>query len=231
MKIKSALKLNRINNMAKICSDKITFKNYILINSCIFSSSFFWFVFFILLFNSILLSQNENEQFEIVSKHDSIVNYQDTTLLNSENKLLFPRFKFQLGAELANLVHIGLGYRISDKTMIELNIAPPIPNLFIASTFGILSLGSSVQIFEDEGWVINALVPVWLTLNANESLYFFPAFNLGWNTNLKMNKKKLGIMLRGGVSYNFEYNYYRKELIPSFIFFNLGFQLGFSIID
>lgn len=173
-----------------------------------------------------IFAQNDKINNIIDLPSDSILQNQKEVLLNSEDELLFPKFEIHLGAEVTNLVHVGMGFRVSDITMLELNVATPIPNFLFVPILGSISVGSNFQLFDDEKWVLNAQIPVWFGINANESLNLFPSLNVGWFTSWKKKNNYENIMIRGGISYLAEYHYNFKELRPRFLFFNLGIQFG-----
>lgn len=181
-------------------------------------------IILLLSLNSNTFSQVNIESYNINSPMDSVLNNQNTNLSDSGDVLLFQKFKLHLGVEVTNLVHIGVGFRVSDITMLELNIAAP---LFFP-VIGAASVGTNIQLFEDKKWILNVQIPFWLSLNANESLYMFPSLNIGWFTSWEKNRHFENIMFRGGISYLGEYHYNSKELRPNFLFFNLGVQVGWG---
>jgi hypothetical protein len=192
------------------------------------SSPLFRIILILFLFNlnNISYSKTNLLQNNIGSYSDSIIKYQDSDIIVSEDTKLFQKFKIHLGAEVTNLVHIGIGFRVSDITMLEVNLATPIPNLAFIPVLGVFSAGTNIQLFDNKNWVLNAQIPVWFGINANESLNMFPSLNIGWFSSREKKNHYENIMIRGGISYFTEYNYNFSELRSIFIFFNLGIQFG-----
>lgn len=157
-------------------------------------------------------------------KHNDADN--DVTVINDSG--LFPGFKIHLGAEVVNLVHLGVGFRISRFVMIETNIATPVVNTFFLPVLGVLSIGSNIQLFDNDKWILNVQIPAWFMMNTNDEMYWFPSLNIGWFNLWQRGNHYENIMIRGGVSYLAEYHYKFKEFRPRFIFFNIGCQIGIS---
>ncbi len=183
-------------------------------------------ILFLIFLNNIAYSQTNMLQNNIDHYSDSINRYQESVLMDSEDTKLFQKFKIHLGAEVTNLVHIGMGFRVSDITMLEVNLATPLPNFLFIPVLGIFSVGTNIQLFDDKNWVLNAQIPVWFGTNANQELNLFPSLNIGWFSSRIKKSNYENIMIRGGISYFVEYHYNFKEFRPKFIFFNIGIQFG-----
>ncbi len=191
-------------------------------------------LFFLLCLNnstfSIINKQDDNN---ITLISDSVQIKQDSIIMATGDSLLFQRYKIHLGAEVTNLVHLGMCYRVSDITMLELNLAAMVPNYLFYGVFGLVSLGINIQLFDDKNWLINANIPAWFTVGGFEYGYFdhgylFPSINIGWYSSSKKRNYYENVMIRGGISYFAHYNIRTKNLKPQFLFFNLGVQIGWS---
>jgi hypothetical protein len=161
------------------------------------------------------------------TKVDSLLINQNYSQPDKVARLLFPKYKVHIGAEVTNLVHFGFGFRITDITMLEINLATPIPNAFFIPVIGAFSLGTNILLFGNKKIIFNTQIPVWFGLNIDEEVIIFPTVNIGWFNSWAKGHHSENFMIRGGISYLFRFKYkYNNKLVPEHLFFNVGLQIG-----